>query len=205
MVRVLPSDEALLAGMAAGYRARWWCSWSGSRRLPARAGPAGRRRLGSGRGGRPGRLHAGLDACDHLRPAPGRAAAWLLRITRNLAIDASRVRRDQPFDPDALVDLLTGTDEPRYDGADELRRALRALPSEQARPVVLAVYIGLTAQEIATQEKIPLGTVKTRIRRGLARLRRREHTVDERVYDTVDRSGSPSCICSTTLSCSSPW
>jgi RNA polymerase sigma factor (sigma-70 family) len=114
-------------------------------------------------------------------PRRGRVPTWLLTITRNLAVDAVRLRRDRPVDPDRLIVALTngagttgaGTNgsEPDYDGIDHLRHGLRQLPADQARPIVLAVVYGLTAREIAEQEGIPLGTAKTRIRRGLARLR----------------------------------
>jgi RNA polymerase sigma-70 factor (ECF subfamily) len=59
----------------------------------------------------------------------------------------------------------------RSDDANQLRAALREVPVEQRRALVLA-YAGLTASEIATAEQIPLGTAKTRIRIGLRRLRR---------------------------------
>jgi RNA polymerase sigma-70 factor (ECF subfamily) len=52
-----------------------------------------------------------------------------------------------------------------------LRSALHALPPEQVRLIVLFVVYGLTAQETADLEGIPLGTAKTRIRRGIAKLR----------------------------------
>jgi RNA polymerase sigma-70 factor (ECF subfamily) len=95
-----------------------------------------------------------------------------LTITRNLAVDAIRLRSDRPIDPERLmVALMTETDEPEYDWTEQLRAALRTLPNDHARPVVLAVVYGLTAKEIAQKEGIPLGTAKTRIRRGLARLR----------------------------------
>jgi RNA polymerase sigma-70 factor (ECF subfamily) len=105
-------------------------------------------------------------------PHRGRAATWLLTITRNLAVDAVRLRRDRPVDPDRLMGALAcGPHEPEYDRIEHLRTSLRQLPIDQARPIVLAVVYGLTAQEIADREGIPLGTAKTRIRRGLARLR----------------------------------
>jgi RNA polymerase sigma factor (sigma-70 family) len=105
-------------------------------------------------------------------PRRGRVVTWLLTITRNLAVDAIRLRRDHPVDPDRLmVALVAEIDEPEYEGTEQLRAGLRALPADQARPIVLAVVYGLTAKEIADQEGIPLGTAKTRIRRGLARLR----------------------------------
>lgn len=52
-----------------------------------------------------------------------------------------------------------------------MRSALRALPPEQGRLIVLSVFYGLTARETAEIEGIPLGTAKTRIRLGIARLR----------------------------------
>jgi RNA polymerase sigma factor (sigma-70 family) len=105
-------------------------------------------------------------------PRRGRVVTWLLTITRNLAVEAIRLRRDRPVDPQRLLLVLREQmDDPGYDGAEWLRAGLRELPADQARPVVLAVAFGWTAKEIAELEGIPLGTAKTRIRRGLARLR----------------------------------
>lgn len=110
-------------------------------------------------------------------PRRGRASTWLLTITRNAAIDAIRYRHDDPMDPDLLVALLTVRDE--SDASDDpdtdlaLRQALAELPSEMAVPIVLMTYFGLTAREIATRDDVPAGTVKTRVRRGLQKLRQR--------------------------------
>jgi len=60
---------------------------------------------------------------------------------------------------------------PHYEDREQLRIALRALPPEQGRVIVLSVFYGLTAKETADVEGIPLGTAKTRIRRGIAKLR----------------------------------
>ena len=110
-------------------------------------------------------------------PRRGRASTWLLSITRNAAIDAIRYRHDDPMDPDLLVALLTVRDESgESDDLDTnlaLRQALAELPHEMAAPIVQMTYFGLTAQEIATREDLPAGTVKTRVRRGLEKLRQR--------------------------------
>ena len=107
----------------------------------------------------------------------GRVATWLLTITRNTAIDAVRYRHDSPMDPDLLVGLLTLPDEGHPGGdPDEdlgLREALAELPPEQSGPIVLMTYLGMTAREIASRDDLPLGTVKSRVRRGLLQLRRR--------------------------------
>lgn len=110
----------------------------------------------------------------------GRAtvATWLLTITRNLAIDAVRIRRAEPVDPAELLRLpLAASDADTAeravagDDAARVRAALAALPREQRRALVLAAYGGCTAREISAIEEIPLGTAKTRIRAALSKLR----------------------------------
>jgi RNA polymerase sigma-70 factor (ECF subfamily) len=111
-------------------------------------------------------------------PRRGSVATWLLTITRNLSIDALRMRRATPTDPDVLVALdLTdsgrGPDDAAVTGDDvgALHLALRGLPVDQRRAVVLAAIGGRTAQEVSELEGIPLGTAKTRIRTAMIRLR----------------------------------
>jgi RNA polymerase sigma factor (sigma-70 family) len=114
----------------------------------------------------------------------GKVATWVLTITRNLAIDALRLSGERPVDPHLLVGSLVSR-EPgevpgsRYEDGERLRSALRTLPPEQSKPIVLSVFYGLTAQEVADREGIPLGTAKTRIRRGLAKLREVLKVTDE--------------------------
>jgi RNA polymerase sigma factor (sigma-70 family) len=104
--------------------------------------------------------------------------AWLTTIAHNLAIDTVRARVPDPIDPQDLlshIDLTDNQPEQRALGresATQLQVALRELPEEQARAVLLAAYQGLTAAEIADREGIPLGTAKTRIRSGMIKLRR---------------------------------
>jgi RNA polymerase sigma-70 factor (ECF subfamily) len=114
----------------------------------------------------------------------GRVTTWLLTITRNTAIDAVRYRRETPMDPDLLTSvLLSGDASPdtadRWTTTEEIRDALAALPPNQSRPVVLMTFYGLTASEIAERDGLPVGTVKTRVRRGLGALRERMAVRDE--------------------------
>ena len=110
-------------------------------------------------------------------PRRGSVRTWLTTITHNLAIDATRVRKATPLDPSDLVQIIgSGIDEPeawsvKEESASELRRAIRELPPEQGRAIVMAGVYGLTAQEVADAEGIPLGTAKTRIRSAMAKLR----------------------------------
>jgi RNA polymerase sigma-70 factor (ECF subfamily) len=111
-------------------------------------------------------------------PRRGSVASWVLTITRNLTIDALRLRRAVPTDPDEFAASTAGSAE--YNPEDSVRRgdirqvvhaALEVLPQEQRRAVVLAAVYGRTALEISEAEGIPLGTAKTRIRTALIRLR----------------------------------
>jgi RNA polymerase sigma-70 factor (ECF subfamily) len=108
----------------------------------------------------------------------GSVSTWTLTITRNLAIDALRVRRGIPTDPgDQAFLRLVSTDQLPEEGAlstdalGQIRAALAVLPIDQRRVVLLAAMYGRTAAEIAEAEAIPLGTAKSRIRLGMAKLR----------------------------------
>jgi RNA polymerase sigma factor (sigma-70 family) len=108
----------------------------------------------------------------------GSVATWTLTITRNLAIDSLRVRRAAPVDPDdhLFLELMSNGRQPddaalMSDSLLRLRSALGDLPIEQRRAVVLAAMYGRTALEVAETEEIPVGTAKSRIRLGMAKLR----------------------------------
>lgn len=115
------------------------------------------------------------EGYDALR---GSVRAWLVGIAHHLAVDTARARARHaaPVDPAVLLAVLTPTGavpearEAAVADGDGLRRALAALPLEQARAVVLAAVHGYTAREIADQERIPLGTAKTRIRAAVGKL-----------------------------------
>jgi RNA polymerase sigma factor (sigma-70 family) len=109
----------------------------------------------------------------------GRVSTWLLSIARNLAIDITRMRRFDPIDPDVLAAELSidsrgpGIDEMgvQPDERDQLRSAIRTLPDDQKSALVQAAYMGRTAREISDIDDVPLGTVKTRIRTAMIKLR----------------------------------
>ena len=110
----------------------------------------------------------------------GAVGAWLLMMARTRAIDRLRARRSRP-DPqavgdDRMLELPTGTPDAAMDMIDAeeaqlVRRALGALPILQRIAIELAYYEGLTQSEVAARLEAPLGTVKTRIRLGLLKLR----------------------------------
>lgn len=117
-------------------------------------------------------------AASSFDPRRGSVLAWVLTITRNLAIDAIRARRSTLVESGELELLVTTTlagGAPDGTGgrveAIVAAQRLAQLPPEQARAVVLSVIAGLTMVEVAEHENIPLGTAKTRIRTGLRRMR----------------------------------
>jgi RNA polymerase sigma-70 factor (ECF subfamily) len=108
----------------------------------------------------------------------GNVAAWLVTLTRTRAIDLLRRRRVRadvsvPTNPDDRADQAPGQDvQVEWQSrAAQVKRALDALPPLQRMAVELAFYDGLTHAEIAEQLEVPLGTVKTRVRQGLLKLR----------------------------------
>jgi len=118
-----------------------------------------------------------------VRPRRGSVTSWVLTITRNLTIDALRMRRAVPTDPDdfvasALMSLDQNPEDAvqRDDAQSLVRTALLSLAPEQRRAVVLAGAYGHTALEISEEEGIPLGTAKTRIRTGSCAFAPRSNT-----------------------------
>ena len=104
----------------------------------------------------------------------GNLAAWLSRVTRNRALDVLRsrtVRSETEMPADIAVEgALDETVLARIDG-ERVRAALATLPTDQRSPIEMGFFAGITHEEIARRTGTPLGTVKTRIRAGLKKLR----------------------------------
>ena len=106
----------------------------------------------------------------------GYAVGWILTITRNLSFDRLRSRAAEVQSPEALHFECSSAADPesRCLSAQQssfLREALAGLPSEQRRAIELAYLSELSQADIAQLLGEPLGTIKTRIRLGLIRLR----------------------------------
>jgi RNA polymerase sigma-70 factor (ECF subfamily) len=103
-------------------------------------------------------------------PARGTPEAWLCAIVRTRAIDRLRrrlSRREQPEAPEPARAAAT----PDPEGTLAVRKAMQILSPDQRRALELAYYEGLTQSEIARRLDEPLGTIKTRIRTAMIRLR----------------------------------
>jgi RNA polymerase sigma-70 factor (ECF subfamily) len=109
----------------------------------------------------------------------GTVIGWLITLTRSRALDRLRRGRVHPYttDVDDAADRVAD-DAPGIDlalvsaeQAAAVRAALDALPENQRTPLELAYYEGLSQSQIAEQLGVPLGTIKTRMRQALLRLR----------------------------------
>lgn len=107
----------------------------------------------------------------------GRPFTWLVTLGRSRGIDRlrtlaarNRVAEAGAREPSEEVsDAVTDAFKSEQRGL--VTDALAKLPDEQKRPIILAYFDGLTQSEIATSLGAPLGTVKTRMRTGMIRLR----------------------------------
>ena len=107
----------------------------------------------------------------------GRPFTWLVTLARSRGIDRLRTLAARERVAEAGAREVTeeisdaATDAFKSEQRGLVSDALAKLPDEQKRPIMLAYFDGLTQSEIATRLDAPLGTVKTRMRTGMIRLR----------------------------------
>lgn len=114
---------------------------------------------------------------DRIDPARGKLSSFLMTVVHHKAIDVLRSERGRrgrqvPLDPDIMEhgsDMLAGV-EGSLD-REAVREALLSLPADQRKTIELAYFQGLTHVEIAGKLTVPLGTVKSRMRLGLEKMR----------------------------------
>ena len=115
----------------------------------------------------------------HYDRARGSVRTWVLGVVHNRAIDALRRRTtrergrvsDEGIEERVAAPERTDVEFARRDEAREIRDALEQLPDEQSRVIELAYFGGLTHLQIASMLDAPVGTVKGRMRLGLAKMR----------------------------------
>lgn len=119
------------------------------------------------------------QAAGSFQPQLGSFSSWLLGITRHRAIDATRSKRERARTREQALDETlplgddTSVERQVSQGLlrDTVREALRELPASQRQAIELAYYGDLTRAQIAERLGEPLGTIKTRLRLGLLKLR----------------------------------
>lgn len=117
---------------------------------------------------------------DTYAPEKGTPLTWLMTVARYRALDLLRMKRPEVEMPEegeeAPMTFADASESPEdraveREGLGLLRDCMHDLQDEQKRSVLLAYYEGYTHQELARVMQAPLGTVKSWVRRGLARLR----------------------------------
>ena len=112
-------------------------------------------------------------------PGRGGVRSWVLSVVRNRAIDSFRTRtakQTRDVHDDGISERMPAADSPELDAirneeGRDVRRALGELPAEQRQVIELAYFGGYTHLEVAELLGLPPGTVKGRMRLGLAKLR----------------------------------
>jgi len=107
------------------------------------------------------------------RPERGAAGGWLYTVARNAIVD--RLRRNGPATDAELPELVSGERDPSQQAEDSevswrVHRALEELQPREREVIELAYWSGMSQSEVAGYLGLPLGTVKTRTRSGLAKL-----------------------------------
>src|SRR5688572_1711967 len=109
-------------------------------------------------------------------PARGRLSTWLMTIAHNLAVDRLRretgARRPTLALMDEVPDAPGANEGDVVEERDAATRALASLTDAERRLLTRAYFRGLTAREISEADAIPLGTVKTRLRTAMIKVRR---------------------------------
>jgi RNA polymerase sigma-70 factor (ECF subfamily) len=124
-------------------------------------------------------FHSVWRRAGTFRPERGSVKGWLFQIARNAAVDWRRTRGRHAADEETTegADLVGDMNvEERVlvnARAEGVRLAVAALPAETRQALALAYWMGLSQTEIAAKTGVPLGTVKSRIRSGMQKLRSR--------------------------------
>jgi RNA polymerase sigma-70 factor (ECF subfamily) len=118
------------------------------------------------------------NRADTYDVSAGSPTAWLVRIARNRAIDRLRANTTRrraldamPFEQPPAEPVSPETGAWLAEQRRAVAQALEAIPRDQRDLIEEAYYLGLTQSELAERHRLPLGTVKTRIRSGLLTLR----------------------------------
>lgn len=107
-------------------------------------------------------------------PRRGSGRSWILAQAHHKSVDAvrrARLRTVEPLPESMSAEVEIDAEALRGVENVQVRQALASLSTEQREAIVLAYYAGYTQQEISGRLRVPLGTVKTRTRDGMQRLR----------------------------------
>lgn len=136
---------------------------------------------------------------DRWDAAKGKLVVWLLTITRYTAIDYLRRESRQPLPSIKTLDDISETigrnarvDETAWQDRRIMLTLLTRLPPEQQQVIELAFYQGMSHSQISESLHLPLGTVKTRLRLAMQKIKIGWLAAHEEVEDTVPSTPTPS-------------
>jgi len=123
------------------------------------------------------------NKAESFNPKRGNAYSWIITLARNTAIDRIRSKgyKTQQKQSVSIHEPLFSLEDDTYDPmettifsdrAELVKQALEKIPAKQSEVIKIAYYRGMTQSEIAKSLDIPLGTVKTRTRQGMIKLKR---------------------------------
>ncbi len=110
-----------------------------------------------------------VDAAQY-DPAKGKPIHWMLSILRHVCLDMRRSSASRP-PPDVNLDTLEIAVPPQEGVSLDLERCMAQLDTREASAVIMAVHYGLSHTELAQRFAMPLGSMKSMVRRALAKLR----------------------------------
>ncbi len=116
--------------------------------------------------------------CGRFDPGRGQVKSWLLTIVHHKSVDAIRRKsgRNERALPEGPEEFIATYGRPEEAAemmmdAEAVRAAVNLVPDDQRRTIEMAYFMGLTHVEIAERMGVPLGTVKSRLRIGLDKMR----------------------------------
>jgi RNA polymerase sigma-70 factor (ECF subfamily) len=119
------------------------------------------------------------DKAKAYNPAQAAASTWIFTIARNKRIDGLRKIKNYHTDPNDILESIKDNDSPNPEDSmadrtaeQRMAVAMKELPPEQAELIRLSFFEDLAHADIAKRTKLPLGTVKSRIRLAVERLRK---------------------------------
>ena len=120
-----------------------------------------------------------MNRASGFDPARGSAMGWLAALARNSAIDWQRARARRPTDGDAALSYISDEAESaeqrimRKELESQVVEMLASLPVEREAEIRQTFFAGLTYSELAERDGMPIGTIKSRIRRTLLSMKKR--------------------------------
>ena len=128
------------------------------------------------------------DRAETYNPAAASASTWIFTVARNKKIDALRKSKYHYYDPNDGLESIKDEGQITAEESvvaqqreEEIKAAMASLPTEQADLIRMSFFDGMAHAEIAAKTKLPLGTVKSRIRLAMDRIRQNSNITQDMI------------------------